>query len=146
MPHGFTLVGDVERQESDALQCLQHFGDVAAFFGVGHQFAPDQAGMSPKIAFIVGIIEQSDGKQPGFRRQAQRDQAQAAEGGEQAAQGKQGGKVGVHVFGFWLRSASAGAGGVAIPARYDGAGVKSKDEAGFGLKGFRRLCCEPFFL
>ena len=83
---------------------------------------------------------------PGFRRQAQRGQAQAAEGGEQAAQGKQGGKVGVHVFGFWLRSASAGAGGVAIPARYDGAGVKSKDEAGFGPKGFRRLCCEPFFL
>ena len=68
MPHGLALVGDVERQESDALQCLQHFGDVAAFFGVGHQFAPDQAGVRSKIAFVVGIIEQSNGQQSGFRR------------------------------------------------------------------------------
>lgn len=65
---------------------------------------------------------------PGSRRQAQRRQARAAEGGEQAAQGEQGREVGVHVVRVLVSRRERGRLGVAIPAGMKRRGRESEIE------------------
>ena len=56
----------LHREETDAAQLLQHLRDAGRFFAVRHQFAPNQGRMRIKIAYVVGIIEQTDSQEPRF--------------------------------------------------------------------------------